>query len=216
MLSLLKKKSETAEMPMLPAWHPNFRNYEKLPDVKVVRTAFFVNGAAIFVAVALGIFFGFKEWQLHVVNGQIKQVESQINRDKRASDQAVALFKKFQADEARVNEVDTFVKSKTLVSVLVLRLAETLPSNVALDSLELRDTGLTMRLSVRGDAAAASGYATSYLEQLRADKQLAQFDEFTFTSTPMRNPATGRMAVEFLLRLKPPAAVAPKPVRKPL
>ena len=28
----------------MPAWHPNFRNYEKLPDIKVVRTAFFVNG----------------------------------------------------------------------------------------------------------------------------------------------------------------------------
>ena len=83
-------------MPMVSSWHPNFRNYEKLPDIKVVRTAFFVNGAAIFVATALGIFFGFKEWQLHVVNNQLAQVEAVINRDKRVSDQAVALFKKFQ------------------------------------------------------------------------------------------------------------------------
>ena len=49
MLSLLKKKSEAAAAPTVPAWHPNFRNYEKLPDLKVVRTAFFVNGAAIFM-----------------------------------------------------------------------------------------------------------------------------------------------------------------------
>ena len=96
MLSLLKKKTLAAEMPMVSSWHPNFRNYEKLPDIKVVRTAFFVNGAAIFVATALGIFFGFKEWQLHVVNNQLAQVEAVINRDKRVSDQAVALFKKFQ------------------------------------------------------------------------------------------------------------------------
>lgn len=216
MLSLLKKKSEVADAPTVPAWHPNFRNYEKLPDIKVVRTAFFVNGVAISIALAVGIYFGFKEWQLHVLNGQIAQVEAQINRDKRASDQAVALFRKFQADEARSSEVDTFVKSKTLISVLILRLAQTLPANIAFDSFDLRENGLTLRLSARGDAAAASGYATAYLEQLRADKQLSQFDEFTFTSTPMRNPATGRMAVEFLLRLKPPVAAAPKPVRKPL
>ena len=203
-------------MPAVSSWHPNFRNYEKLPDVKVVRTAFFVNGAAIFVATALGIFLGFKEWQLHALQNQIVQVETVINRDKRVSDQAIALFKKFQADEARVNEVDAFLKSKTLISVLVLRLAETLPSNVALDNIDLRETGLTLRLAVRGDAAAASGYATAYLELLRADKQLSQFDEFTFTGTPMRNPATGRMAVEFLLRQKPPAPPAPKAVRKPL
>lgn len=216
MLSLLKKKTAVAEMPMVRAWHPNFRNYEKLPDIKVVRTAFFVNGAAILVATALGILLGFREWQLHVVNNQIAHVEGLINRDKRVSDQAIALFKKFQADETRVTEVDSFVKSKTLISVLMLRLAETLPGNVAIDSLDLRDTGLTMRLAVRGDAAAASGYATAYLEQLRADNQLAQFDEFIFTSTPMRNPATGRMAVEFYLRLKPVAVAAPKLARKPL
>ena len=154
MLSLLKKKTDAAAMPMVSSWHPNFRNYEKLPDIKVVRTAFFENGAAIFLATALGIFFGFKEWQLHVVNGQIANVEALINRDKRVSDQAIAVFKKFQADETRINEVDAFIKSKTLISALVLRLAETLPANVAIDTLELRETGLTMRLAVRGDRQA--------------------------------------------------------------
>ena len=205
MLSLLKKKSDADAVPALPAWHPNFRNYEKLPDVKVVRTAFFVNGVALLVAASLATYLGFREWQLRVINGQIAQVQTQIDRDKRISDQAIALYKKFQAQEAKVNEVDTFVKSRPLVSTLLLRLAKTLPKNIALDNFDLRDTGVTVRLSVRGDAAAASGYATAYLEQLRTDKELAQFSEVTFTSTPTRNPATGKMAVEFLLRTKPPA-----------
>lgn len=67
-----------------------------------------------------------------------------------------------------------------------------------------------MRLSIRGDAAAASGYATAYLEQLRKDKELSQFEEFSFTGSPVRNPATGRMAVEFMLRLKPAVVLAKK------
>jgi hypothetical protein len=210
MLSLLKKRSESAEPPAPPSWHPNFRIRETLPDVKPVRTAFFVNGAAILVATSLATYVGIAEWQLHTLKTQLAQTQAQINRDKPASDQAVALFKKFQAEEARANEVAAFVKSKPLVSELVLRLARTLPANIAIDSLDLRDAGLTMRLAVRGDAAAASGYATAYLDQLRADKELALFDEFTFTSTPMRNPATGRMAVEFHLRMKPPAPVGGK------
>jgi hypothetical protein len=205
MLSLLKKKSDADAPPALPAWHPNFRNYKKLPDVKVVRTAFFVNGIAILAAVTLGAYVGFREYQLNVVNVQIAQVQAQIDRDKKVSDQAVALFKKFQAEEAKVMEVETFLKSKPLVSTLILRLAQTLPQNIAIDNIDLRDTGLTLRLSVRGDAAAASGYATAYLEQLRADKQLNQlFEQATFTNSPMRNPATGKMAVEFLLRTKAP------------
>jgi hypothetical protein len=204
MLSLLKKKSETSAALTAPSWHPNFRNFEKLPDTKVVRTAFFVNGAAITVALALGMYFATKEWQLRAFNLQIAEEQKKIDRDKKPSDQAVALFKKFQAEEARVMEVDTFIKSKPLVSVLMLRLGETLPPNIALDNVDFRDVGVVLRLSVRGTPEAALGLAAAYLDQLRADKELALFDEFTFTTSPTLNPATGRMAVELMLKLKVP------------
>jgi hypothetical protein len=203
MLSLLKKKSDTAAIPPTAAWHPNFRNYEKLPDIKVVRTAFFVNVAAISVALALLIYFGFQEWQLHTLRGQIADWQRQIERDRKASTEAIALFKKFQLEEAKLNEVDAFIKSRPLFSEIVTRLAETLPPNIALDSLDLREMGLTVRFSVRGAPDAASGHATAYLELLKADAEISKrFDEFSFTGTPTRNPNTGRMAVEFFLHLK--------------
>lgn len=205
MLSLLKKKSEAAAAPAVPNWHPNFRSYEKLPDIKVVRTAFFINGAAIFAALALSTYFGIKEWQLRVLNGQINEEVRKIERDKRQSEQAVALYKKFQTEEARIREVEAFIKSKPIVSSLLMRLGETLPPNIALDNLELRGDGLALRLSVRGEGVAASEHATAYAEQLKTDPQLAAFAEPNFTSTPTRNPTTGRMAVEFFLRYKPAA-----------
>ena len=200
MLSLLKKKSDadTAEAP--PACHPYYSDYEKLPDIKVVRTAFFINGIAVFAVLALGTYLGFREWNLRLINQQIAQMQAEIDRDKKASDQAIALFKKFQTVETRVNEVEAFVTSKPVVSALLIRLAQTLPKNIAFDNFDLRDTGITLRLSVRGDPAAASGYATAYLEQLRADPELAQFSEVNFTSNPTPNVTTGKMAVEFLLK----------------
>jgi hypothetical protein len=176
-----------------------------LPDIKVVRTAFFVNGAAVFMALALGIFCGFREWQLAGVNAQVAEEQGKVDRDKKASGDAVKTFKEFQAEEARANEVDEFVKSKPPVSPLLQQLADTLPTNIALDNFDLRSDGLALRLSVRGDAVAASGYATDYLEKLKKDKALSIFGEFVFTSTPTRNPTSGRMAVEFMLRFKAPA-----------
>jgi hypothetical protein len=208
---LSKKKSEVAAAAAVSSWHPNFRNYEKLPDIKVVRTAFFVNGAAIFVALALGVYAGSKQLQLNEFNTQIAEEQRKVNASKQASDQAIATFKKFQAEEAKFTEIDDFVKSKPLVSVLWMRLGETVPANIAFDNLDLRSDGLAMRLSVRGDAVAASGYATAYLEQLKADKKLSYFSEFAFTSTPTRNPTSGRMAVEFILRPKVPTAGGKKP-----
>ena len=202
MLSLLKRKSDADSAPAQPAWHPNFRNYEKLPDIKVVRTAFFVNAVAILVTLSLLTYLGFREYNVRILTKQIAELQAQIDRDKKGSDQAIALFKKFQAEEAKTLEVNNFVTSKPVVSVLLLRLAQTLPKNIAIDNLDLRDAGLTMRLSVRGDPAAASGSAAAYLEQLRADKELSQFSSVDFTSTPTPNPATGRMAVEFFFKAK--------------
>jgi hypothetical protein len=202
MLSLLNKKSKADAAPAVPAWHPNFRNFEKLPDTKVVRTAFFVNGAAITIALAALIYFGLDELKLRALNGQLAEVQAQIDRDKKVSDQAVAVFRKFQAEEAKILEVDAFLKSKPIVSEIFMRIGATLPQNVAIDSLDFRENGLMMRLSVRGTPDAASGLATNYLDQLRADKELAIFESFEFTGTPTPNPATGFLAVEFFLRLK--------------
>ena len=208
MPSLFKKKSDASAASLVPAWHPNFRNYEKLPDIKVVRTAFFVNGAAIFAALGLLLYFCFQEWQLHVINAQIATAEAQIRLNKPGSDQAVALYGKFKAEEAKFAEVDAFVKSKPIVSDLILHLGQTLPKNVALENLDLRETGLALRIVVRGAPEAAAGYASAYLEQLRTDKEFARFDEVTATSSS-RNAATGRLSVEVMLRLK--VATAKKP-----
>ncbi len=206
MLSLLKKKSDASAAPAVPSWHPNFRNFEKLPDTKVVRTAFFINGAAISVALALGIYFGLQEWRLRGVKAQIAEEDRKIEKNKKPSDQAVALFKKFTAQESRTNEVDVFIKSKPQVSVLLMRLGETLPANIAIDNIDLRDTGMLLRMSIRGAPEIASGYATAYRDQLAADKQLTMlFDEVAFTATPALNPTTGRLVVEFMFKFRPPS-----------
>ena len=215
-LPFLKKKSEAAAAPLVPAWHPNFRNYEQLPDIKVVRTAFFVNGAAISLALVLAIYLGFQEWSLHVLSAQVAEAQRQVARDKAGSDQALVLFKKFQAEEARFAEVDAFVKSRPIVSELIIRLAKTLPTNVAIDSFDLNEKGLTLRLTVRGTPDAASGYANAYLDQLRADKQMSRFDQVSpdgfKIANVQRNASTGRLNVDFILNLaKPPAAAAKKP-----
>jgi hypothetical protein len=203
MLPFLKKKSDAAAAPEVPAWHPNFRNYEKLPDIKVIRTAFFVNGAAIFAALALLVYFGYEELKLRAVTSQVADWQKQIDRTKKESEAAIATYKKFQAEEAKINEVEAFVTSKPSISALIIRLAQTLPAGIAIDSLDLREAGMALRLSIKGTPAVASQNANNYLDQLKADPELAaRFDKFEFTSTPTRNPTTGRVAVEFFLQLK--------------
>jgi hypothetical protein len=198
---LLKKKSE-ANAPQVPAWHPNFRNFEKLPDTKVVRTAFFINVIAITVALVLLLFVGNREWELYALKQQVAEKQHQIDQTKPGSDQSVALFKKYQAEEAKVLEVESFVSARQTVSDLLIHLGQTLPKNIALDRFDLRDAELILGATVRGAPDQASGLATAYIEQLRADKTLAnRFDDIK-PANSSRNAQTGRISIEVSLHLK--------------
>lgn len=201
MLSLLKK-SDAAKVDLPPSWHPNFRNYERLPDIKVVRTSFFINGSAIVVALALFGYLAKRELDLRFINSHIAELEEQIARDKPASVKAVAQFTSFQAEEKRLVEVEAFLQARPIVTDLLLRIGETLPKNVALDFFDLRENTLILRGTVRGAPDRASGYASTYVDQLQADPELAR----KFATVELKNlnriPSSGRLAIEIELKLK--------------
>ena len=213
MLPFLKKKTEAAgSVSEMPPWHPNLRNVARLPDTKVVRTSFFVNGAAIFITIGMLLWFSYQEYQLHNLNRQIAYWQAQVDRDKKESDRFIAMYGKFQAEDARVREVNDFVHSKPSVSGLLMHLGETLPAEIALDSFEEQATGVTLRGTVRGTPDEASGYATAYLDQLRADKELAvYFGDIAYSGAGVsRNSQTGRLSLQLFLKFGPSTKGAKK------
>ena len=205
MPSLLKKKPEADAVSEMPPWHPNLRNFARLPDTKVVRTAFFINGASVFIALGLLLWFSYQEYELHNLDRQIADWDRQINRDKKDSDQFIALYTKFQGEQARINEVNEFIHSRPAVSQLLMRLGETLPKDIAIDSYEQQSLGVVLRGTVRGTPDEASGYASAYLDQLRSDRVLTTiFDDFAFSGSGVsRNPTTGRLSLQLFLHFKP-------------
>ena len=164
MLSKLKKRTPDDSEPSVLAWHPDFRNAQRLPDTKVVRTSFLLNGLAVLVAAVLLMSLTYRFYQWRELNAQVDQWQQYIDRDKGPSAQAVALYKKFQAEAAKVSAVKTFVTSRPLVSELVLHLGTTLPDYVALDRFDLGATHMNLRGTVRGAPDQASGRASTYLE----------------------------------------------------
>jgi len=192
------KKSD-ASASSVPAWHPNLRIVEQLPDTKVVRTAFFVNGLA---AVIAALYLGHQEWKLHGVNKEIADWQSQIDQDKKQSQDFVALYGDFKLEEAKTSEVADFMTSKPIVSAIVLRLGEMTPKKIAFDGLDFKDTGVSIKATVKGAPDRASGDASAYEKQLRADKVLGPMFSDVNLLTMRRNTSSGRLVIEIFCAFK--------------
>jgi len=197
------KKRSDASAGRIPPWHPNFRNYEKLPDIKAVRTVFFVNLAAISLTLLVLGGVGYHEFRIREINAQVAEIEQTIARDKKTSDRFLELYNRFSAEGKKLHEIEAFLAERPMLSPVLVRMAQTLPRNIALSLFDLKAKGLTLRGVVRGAPELASATANAYVEQLRKDPELsAVFDDVALTSLS-RDPVSGRLLVELHLRLKP-------------
>ena len=202
MLPLLKKKSEKPAVALVPAWHPNFRNFERLPDTKVVRTTFFINTATIALSLGLVLWFSYQEYTIRDLSQQITYWQRQIDGNQKAANITIAHYQQFQAEETKFDEVEAFVKPRLSPAGFLLRLGRTLPPTVALESVDLRSEIAVMRGTLTGAPDEASGLASNYIDQLRADPLLGTvFDDIAIT-TLARDPAGQRLRFEFVLRFK--------------
>jgi len=167
-----------------------------------VRTAFFVNGLAALVVIVLALYLGHEEWTLHGVNKEIAEWQRSIDENKKASQDAVALYADFKAEEAKTNEVSDYVVSKPVISEIILRLGAMTPKKIALDALDFKDTGLSIKATVKGAPDRASGDASAYEKQLRSDKVLGPMFSDVNLLTMRRNGTSGRLVIEIFCSFK--------------
>jgi uncharacterized coiled-coil protein SlyX len=205
MLSFLQK-SDQLQMPLVPAWHPNFRNHERLPDTKVVRTQFFVNLIAIAVAGVLLLYLSFQEYRIDKLKGQVADWQTRINTNKKASDQAIAASVKFADQEKRIAELNDFLQQRLRLSEFLLHLSSTLPKEIALDAVDVRtdprDPAVTLRGLAFGTQVEASGFTSAYVERLRQDPYFSGIFEDVKLDKQERDQASGQLMFSLALRFK--------------
>ena len=203
-MSLFKiKKGDKPTVSLMPSWHPNFRNFERLPDVKVVRTSFFVNCAAIVIVSGVLLCFGLQEYKLRAIRGQISDLDRQIDENKKLSEQAVRLYQQFQTEESKAAEVAAFVKTDYVRSDFLIELGKSLPENIVLNSIMLQEGGVSLHGIVHGTPDEAFGRAQAYINQLQADPSLRQkFETITMPGDLNPNAGTGQLDFQIFMKSK--------------
>jgi hypothetical protein len=196
------KKTERTAVSLVPAWHPNFRNFDRLPDVKVVRTSFFVNCVAVVITLVVLFYFGLQEYKLHEVRLQIADWQRQIDANQKPSEKAVGTYHKFQAQESKVAEVVAYVKSDFVRSDFIIELGQSLPDNIVLDSININESGVSLHGIVQGTFTVATGQAEAYLDQLRADPRLSAKFEATMPGGLNQDSKADQMNFNIVLKAK--------------
>lgn len=201
MLTSLKKPSDKSSAVTVPAWHPNFRIAERLPDTKAVRTSFFINGLAIFIVIALLVYTGVREYDLYTLRSDTASALDAVQARKPVSDRAIVLYKNFQEEEKKVLALQDFLSvSRYTISDFILQLGGTLPLSVNLYGIDCASTQVTLRGAIKGAPDEASGRAVSYVEDLRKNEILSKlFASVTLTNIA-RDSSTG--LIQFVIDLK--------------
>jgi len=200
---------------LAPGWHPNFRNFERLPDTKAVRTSFFINGAAITVTLGLLLYTLYGEYVLRGLAADVASSEANIAKEKAGSMGAVAQFHKFQAEEKTLRELEQFEAGglgggKLILSDYLLHLSATLPPKIALSHLDARANMIILNASVLANSDEGAGVVHDYVEQLQDDKIYGPLFEQVQDLNDQTELATGRFTFEIDLTLKQPASAADK------
>lgn len=163
----------------------------------------------MFIALALTIYVVYREWELKAMRAETEYARNYIASNKAGSDQAVALFKRFQEEEKRIFALRDFLRSSKLVlSDFVLQVGESLPPDTLISNIEYKPEGVLLSGSISGSSEEASGLSVTYVESLKTNEFFAMaFDNISLTNI-VRDPSTSVLRFQIDLKFKREAPVA--------
>lgn len=203
----LQLKKRDAAPATAPAWHPNFRNFERLPDTKVVRTTFFINvGSGVLALVLTGIV-GWREYQALNLRDQHDAAVARIEQNRAQNAESLRLNKVFADEEKKFAEAADFIRTPLTTTEMIRHFGESLPRDIQLEYLDLRpldaaNPQCAIRGIVSGTKDQASGAASAYVEALRTHPRFAE----VFSSVELRSinpdPRGGALIFEIVMKFK--------------
>ncbi|HEX9781152.1 MAG TPA: hypothetical protein VGA56_00270 [Opitutaceae bacterium] len=185
-------------------WHPSFRADDRLPDLKVVRTSFFIN--IIFFTAAAGaiLFTAYREYIAISLRSDTQKALARIEAAGAQNSQFLSMSNEFSIAAKKFTEIEKFRKAPFQSSELLVALSRTLPATIDFTTVTYNKDLLMLRGSIRGASDTASARLTAYLDILRQEALIGGvFPDISLTSL-LRDPRTQGLSFEIIL--KPDAA----------
>ena len=120
-------------------WRPDFRDRQSLPDIKTVRTTFFISAIAVTIAVMSVMHVGFQEYTIYSLERKIEEGKTEIAARQGLHAKAIGMKNLFLAQEKRIDEINTFEERQLAASDLILDSGKSLSPGMSLLSIEYID-----------------------------------------------------------------------------
>lgn len=218
MISLLRKPP-----PEVSAWHPDFRDPTSLPDVKVVRTSFFVNGVSVFIMLLVAMLLTVQEFGRHAVRTEIRTLEERIQEHGARNEQVLKQDSAFKQEERTINDALAYIDGSLDLSTLLIALAETLHPDMTFTTIRYQSAGgpgsvsgkqILISGSIWAEPDAAASVVTEYLNAFHENPYLAERVEQAVPTSLVPTPEGDKMAFGIQLNLKRGKAAAAKEEKK--
>lgn len=182
------KKVEVKEY----SWRPDFRDTNALPDVKTVRTSFFISALALSLAVMSIMRLAFHEYSIISAQEKIESVNAEVAARQDVHAKAIGMNRNFIEKVRLIDEINEFESGQMIASDMLVYVGKNLMPNMSLSSVEFdeRKTVLQGYLVANEET---DFILKQYMERLKKlDVFSERYDEFTQVSVE-RQPGTDRI-----------------------
>ncbi len=199
-----------------PGWHPNFRNSEALPDIKVIRTDFLVNGLAVAISVGLLFIVAHNEFDGRSLSREITDLNSKISAKAALNENNLKLSAEFDTLSNQYTELNNFLSVPVAPSRLMMAISETLPREILLQTINYTDQPVVVEsknvmskaINFRGSVSGslehpATQIVTDYIKTIEKLEILKdRLNKIELVSL-VRNPQLGLFNCVIRIELKP-------------
>jgi len=195
-------------------WHPDFRNIDALPDIKVVRTDFFVNILTVTIASVLIFYFGYYEYNGIALGSQISELNTKITSKNTGNNKNLSFSSKFDNLSKQIVELEEFVDSPINITEFLTFLGEALPHEMLLTSISYYDREFTegkktfvlFIINIRGAAHGSAKTATQTVyDFINKLENLEMFEDILYNTeldSMVRDDALGLFNFSTVIQLK--------------
>ena len=129
-----KKKKVQAQSP----WHQDFRNADALPDIKVIRTRFFVNFVALVIPLFVATMWIQNEVALNTLKSDIQSLEADKVAKQSSNSELVELSREFTKESAKIESLNDYYYNLFSLSDYLVTLSDQVEEDMVVSSLELK------------------------------------------------------------------------------